>query len=462
MSVIGAIMVPHPPIILPEVGRGEEKKIAASDSAYRRAAKLAAELKPETVVLSSPHSVMYADWFHISPGKSARGDMGQFRAPQLRFQVRYDEKFTTELTGLAVQEGFPAGTLGERSAALDHGTMIPLYYLDQVYSGYKLVRIGLSGLSLKEHYRLGQMVAQTAGKLDRRVLFIGSGDLSHKLLAEGPYGFAPEGPAYDKRIMDVMGRAAFDELLDFDETFCDKAAECGHRSFCMMAGALDGKALETEKLSHEGTFGVGYGICTYRVTGDDPERQLLKKWEDRRGRRLDEQRRNEDAWVRLARAEVEAWVRERRKIEPPADLPAEMLSSKAGVFVSLHKDGRLRGCIGTIEPARRCVAEEIIENAISASSRDPRFSPVRKDELESLEISVDVLAPPEKIRSKDELDVRRYGVIVTKGRNRGLLLPNLDGVDTVEEQLSIALRKAGLSEREKGYEMERFEVVRHV
>ena len=462
MSVIGAIMVPHPPIILPEVGRGEEKKIAASDSAYRRAAKLAAELKPETVVLSSPHSVMYADWFHISPGRSARGDMGQFRAPQLRFQVSYDEEFIRELTGLAVQEGFPAGTLGERSAALDHGTMIPLYYLDQVYSGYKLVRIGLSGLSLKEHYRLGQMVAQTAGKLDRRVLFIGSGDLSHKLLAEGPYGFAPEGPAYDKRIMDVMGRAAFDELLDFDETFCDKAAECGHRSFCMMAGALDGKALETEKLSHEGTFGVGYGICTYRVTGDDPERQLLKKWEDRRGRRLDEQRRNEDAWVRLARAEVEAWVRERRKIEPPADLPAEMLSSKAGVFVSLHKDGRLRGCIGTIEPARRCVAEEIIENAISASSRDPRFSPVRKDELESLEISVDVLAPPEKIRSKDELDVRRYGVIVTKGRNRGLLLPNLDGVDTVEEQLSIALRKAGLSEREKGYEMERFEVVRHV
>ena len=462
MSVIGAIMVPHPPILLPEVGQGEEKKIAASDSAYRKAALFAAELKPETVVLSSPHSVMYADWFHISPGRSARGDMGQFRAPQLRFQVSYDEEFTGELTKLAEKEGFPAGTLGERSAALDHGTMIPLYYLDKYYSDYKLVRIGLSGLSLKEHYRLGQMIARTSEKLGRRVLFIGSGDLSHKLLAEGPYGFVPEGPAYDERIMDVMGQAAFDELLDFDEAFCDKAAECGHRSFCMMAGALDGKALETEKLSHEVTFGVGYGICTYRVTGDDPERQMLKKWEERRGRLLDERRRNEDPWVRLARAEVEAWIRERRRIEPPADLPAEMLSAKAGVFVSLHKDGRLRGCIGTIEPSRCCVAEEIIENAISASSRDPRFSPVREDELDSLEISVDVLAPPEKISSKDELDVKRYGVIVTNGRNWGLLLPNLDGVETVDEQVSIALRKAGLSEREKGYEMERFEVVRHV
>ena len=462
MSVVGAIMVPHPPIILPEVGRGEEKKIAASDSAYRKAAALAAELKPETIIVCSPHSVMYSDYFHISPGESARGDMGQFRAPQLRFLVRYDSAFTAELSELAEKAGFPAGTLGERSAALDHGTMIPLYYIDQLYTGFRLVRIGLSGLPLTDHYRLGQLIGQTAEKLGRRVLFVGSGDLSHKLLADGPYGFAPEGPAYDERIMDVMGRAAFDELFDFDESFCDRAAECGHRSFCMMAGALDGKRLETEKLSHEGTFGVGYGICTYRVTGDDPERRLLEKWRERRRQALDAQRQREDPWVKLARAEVEAWVREGRRIEPPGDLPAEMLSEQAGVFVSLHKEGQLRGCIGTIQATRRCVAEEIIENAISASTKDPRFSPVREDELDALEISVDVLARPEKIRSKDELDVKRYGVIVTKGWKRGLLLPNLDGVDSVDEQVSIALRKAGLSEREKDYELERFEVVRHV
>ena len=462
MSVIAAIMVPHPPILLPEVGRGEEKKIAASDRAYRKAAALAAELRPDAIVLSSPHAAMYADYFHISPGKSARGDMGQFRAPQLRFQVRYDEAFTIELERLAEREGFPAGTLGERRAELDHGTMIPLYYVNQYYTDYKLVRIGLSGLPLADHYRLGQMIQQTAERLDRRVLFIGSGDLSHKLLAEGPYGFKEEGPAYDERIMDVMGRAAFDELLDFDETFCDKAAECGHRSFCILAGALDGKVLETERLSHEGTFGVGYGICTYRVTGDDPERQLLRKWEKRRRQALEARRQKEDPWVRLARAEIEAWVGGRRRIELPDDLPDEMRKARAGVFVSLHKEGRLRGCIGTIGPTQYSVAEEIIANAISASSRDPRFSPVRKDELDALEISVDVLAPAEKISSKDELDVKRYGVIVSKGRKRGLLLPNLDGVDTVDEQVSIALRKAGLSEREKDYELERFEVVRHV
>ena len=462
MSVVGAIMVPHPPIILPEIGRGEEKKIAASDAAYRRAAAFAAALRPDTVVLSSPHAVMYADWFHVSPGDGAQGDLRQFRAPQLRFRVRYDVSFTTALSELAEQEGFPAGTLGERDPALDHGTMIPLSYLDRVYSEYRLVRIGLSGLPLSDHYRLGQLIAKTAEQLGRRVLFIGSGDLSHKLLAEGPYGFAPEGPEYDARVMDVMGRAAFDELLDFDESFCEKAAECGHRSFCILAGALDGKRLETQTLSHEGTFGVGYGVCTYRVTGEDPDRRLLERWRERRRQLLEAQRQREDPWVRLARAEVEAWVRDRRRIEPPADLPEALYAQRAGVFVSLHKDGRLRGCIGTIQPTQSCVAEEILRNAVSAASQDPRFSPVRADELDALEISVDVLASPEPIRSKDELDVRRYGVIVSKGRKRGLLLPNLDGVDSVEQQISIALRKAGLSERETDYTLERFEVVRHV
>ena len=259
-----------------------------------------------------------------------------------------------------------------------------------------------------------------------------------------------------------MGRAAFDELLDFDEVFCDKAAECGHRSFCILAGALDGSALETEQLSHEGPFGVGYGVCSYRVLGEDPGRHMLARWEARRREALAARRAKEDPWVRLARAVIEAWVGEHRRLELPAELPEEMLTRRAGVFVSLHKEGRLRGCIGTIGPVRGNIAEEIRENAVSAATRDPRFSPVRQEELAALEISVDVLGEPEKIRSRDQLDVKRYGVIVSKGLRRGLLLPNLEGVDTVDEQLSIALQKAGLSPRERDFEMERFEVVRHV
>ena len=461
MSVVGAIVVPHPPILLPEVGRGEEKKISATDAAYRKAAALVKELDPETIVLLSPHSVMYADYFHISPGRAAKGDMRQFHAPQVKIRAEYDSDFSEALAKAASAEGFPAGTLGERNAELDHGTLIPLYYVNQFLTDYRLVRIGLSGLPLTDHYHLGQLIRQTAEKLDRRTVIIGSGDLSHKLKADGPYGLAKEGPEYDERIMDVLSRAAFDELLDFDESFCDRAAECGHRSFCILAGALDGLSVEAERLSHEGTFGIGYGVCTYRVTGQDPSRHCLDRWRERQRKSLEEKQRNEDAYVRLARAAVNSWVEWRKRPELPEDLPAEMLSGRAGVFVSLHKDGMLRGCIGTIQAVKRNIAEEIVENGISAATKDPRFSPVRPEELEALEISVDVLGKPEKIRSKEELDVKRYGVIVTKGFRRGLLLPNLDGVDTVEQQLSIALRKAGLSEREKDFEMERFEVVRH-
>ena len=220
--------------------------------------------------------------------------------------------------------------------------------------------------------------------------------------------------------------------------------------------------LETERLSHEDTFGVGYGICTYKVTGEDESRKLLKKWEERRKRILLEKREKEDAYVRLARATIHSWIQNKTREPLPKELPKEMLDQRAGVFVSLHKDDRLRGCIGTIEPVRSCVAEEIQENAISAATRDPRFSPVSVNELEKLEINVDVLTAPEEISSKSELDVKKYGVIVSKGSRRGLLLPDLDGVDTVEEQVSIALRKAGISEKESGIKLERFEVVRHV
>ena len=230
----------------------------------------------------------------------------------------------------------------------------------------------------------------------------------------------------------------------------------------MLAGALDGKRLETKRLSHEDTFGVGYGICTWRVLGDDPDRRLLEKWEARQRRALLEKRAKEDAFVRLARAVINTWIRERKRFPLPEDLPPEMTLMRAGAFVSLHREGRLRGCIGTILPVRSCIAEEIADNAISAATRDPRFSPVRPEELDSLEISVDILSQPEDIRSKAELDVKRYGVIVSKGARRGLLLPNLEGVDTVDEQVSIAMRKAGISEREKGIELQRFEVVRHV
>ena len=474
MTIAAAYMVPHPPMIVPAIGRGSERQVAATTRAYEQVAAEIAELKPDTIIISSPHSVMYMDYFHISPGEKAKGSFRDFGAPETRFAETYDGELRDAICRLADANVFPAGILGERDKMLDHGTMVPLYFIRkryqqlwdadpdgrEKYPDFKILRLGLSGLPLTDHYAFGQLIAKAVNQTGRRAVYVGSGDLSHKLQHYGPYGFAPEGPKYDERIMDVCSRAAFGELFDFSESFCDKAAECGHRSFVIMAGTLDGQSVKASQLSHEDVTGVGYGICTFYPQGEDAERHFLEAYLAKAEETLRTQREGEDEYVRLARASLESYILHRKKLKMPEGLPEEMTAKRAGAFVSIHKNGSLRGCIGTTGPVQSCVAEEIISNAISASTKDPRFNPITPEELPLLDISVDVLGEPEHIDSKDQLDVKRYGVIVSKGFRRGLLLPDLDGVDTVEQQISIAKQKAGIRENED-VELQRFEVIRH-
>ena len=164
--------------------------------------------------------------------------------------------------------------------------------------------------------------------------------------------------------------------------------------------------------------------------------------------------------AKLARATIEEYVRRHRMIDVPSDTPDELKSTRAGAFVTLHMFGALRGCIGTIEPIRSSLAEEIIDNAVSAATRDPRFLPVEIDELDNLDVSVDVLSPPEPIDGLDQLDPKRYGVIVEHGSRRGLLLPDLEGVDTAEQQVDIARHKASIGKFEP-IKLYRFQVDRH-
>lgn len=164
--------------------------------------------------------------------------------------------------------------------------------------------------------------------------------------------------------------------------------------------------------------------------------------------------------VELAKKAIKEYVCNGRVIEPPEELTAEM-KQRAGVFVSLKKHGQLRGCIGTFMPTTENVAREIIKNAISAATQDPRFPPVSEDELDMIEYSVDILSEPEKVNDLSELDPREYGVIVSKGFRKGLLLPDLEGVDTVQKQLEIAMYKAGIMPDETDVDIYRFRVTRY-
>jgi AmmeMemoRadiSam system protein A len=366
---------------------------------------------------------------------------------------------------VCTREGIEAGTDYERDPRLDHGTMIALHFIEKHYTGFELVRIGLSGFSPAEHYRLGKAVQEAARTLGRRVVYIASGDLSHKLLAEGPYGFVPEGPVFDERITQDFARGDLLDILCMDHALAERATECGLRSFQMMAGALDGTPVDAELLSYEGPYGVGYSVAAFTPAGEegsDTGRALLPQYEAWRAADLAARKAAEDPYVRLARASLEAYVRDGRRISPPVDLPRELLTTRAGCFVSLKVDGQLRGCIGTIEATQRNLAQEICANAISAGTRDPRFSAVQKDELDDLVYDVDVLTAPE-LTTEAGLDPSRYGVIVScRDGRRGLLLPDLDGVDSVAEQVRIAAQKGHIDLDFDAYQLERFEVVRHL
>ncbi len=260
-------MVAHPPIAVPEIGRGEERKIKNTLDSFDKVASDIGEVKPDVIIISSPHAAMYRNFFHISPGGGAAGDFGQFNAGNVRIGAEYDEELARGILAEAKRRGFPAGMDAGAGEELDHGTMVPLYFIRKRYQNFKLVRIGLSGLSLKKHWEFGKIIRGAVDASKKKCVFVASGDLSHCQKADGPYGFRPAGPEYDSRIMDVMGDGEFEKLVEFDEGFLDESMECGHRSFTIMGGAFEGMEAECRRLSHEAVFGVGYGFCIYRLKG---------------------------------------------------------------------------------------------------------------------------------------------------------------------------------------------------
>lgn len=451
MGIVAAYAVPHPPLIVPAVGKGEERGISSTVAAYEEVARRIAAHRPDTVVVTSPHAPLYRDAFFVSAASELPGSMLAFGAPEERLAASMDVELARAIRDEAAGRGLPVAFGGRGDEQLDHGTYVPLSFIRDLLDDVRIVRVGLSWLPYAAHRELGGAIASAVAALGRRAVFVASGDLSHKLKEDGPYGFAPEGPEFDREIARIFESGDLDALFAFDEGFCERAAECGLRSFQIMAGSLEGLPVSSELLSCEGPFGVGYGVGAFEVApsggGLHAEPSIFVD--------------GVDPYVALARASVERYVREGSPLAVPADAPEELARRRAGVFVSLHIGDRLRGCIGTIGPAYGSIAEEIVNNGIAAATDDPRFSPVTPAELELLSYSVDVLAPAEPIESEAELDPARYGVIVTKGWRRGLLLPALDGIDTAAYQVEIAKRKAGIDPCDADVELERFEVVRH-
>jgi AmmeMemoRadiSam system protein A len=244
-------------------------------------------------------------------------------------------------------------------------------------------------------------------------------------------------------------------ILSLPHYFLENAGECGYRSLVIMLGALDGTSYNTNIFSYEGPFGVGYLTAGFQPIEEAPS--IFTELKQKQDEAVKKRRNQESLPVQLARTTLEKYIETGQAPAISGEFQT-LQEQKAAAFVSLKKNGQLRGCIGTILPYHDNLAEEIVNNAVSAGTRDPRFAPVSSQELAQLVYSVDVLGQPEPC-TREELDPQKYGVIVSHGRKRGVLLPDLEGVDTVEQQLEIALQKADIPRGQK-YEIERFEVTR--
>ncbi len=459
---LGYYLMPHPPIIIPEIGKGDEKALQNTIDACRAVGMEISNLAPETIVIITPHGPVFSDAIALSHDAFISGSLQQFRAPNVLMDLEIDLELTDKIMELSDKEKIQ--TVGitkqmlkpyNRKYELDHGSIVPLYYVNQYYKKYKIVHITYGMLSFTELYQFGQLIKNAINQLNRKTVVIASGDLSHRLSNEGPYSYSPKGKVFDEKVLSYLENGEVLDIFNMDLKDIDEASECGYRSILILLGIM-GK-FNGIRLSYEGPFGVGYGVMRFEKTGS---LNIMKKLKENEKKRLEKKLKHSDFYVKLARESLKYYFKHGKMMEVPKNLPEELINKRAGAFVSLKKHGNLRGCIGTFLPTTPTLAQEIIRNAIDAGFEDPRFSPLEEKELIDIDISVDILSEPEKASVVD-LDPFIYGIIITQGKKRGLLLPNLEGINTVSEQIEVACQKAGINSNSH-FDIERFKVERHI
>lgn len=452
-ACIGVALFPHPPIMLPEIGKDELTKMDSTVKAVTAAAEKLMEQHPDTIVLMTPHNYVFQDGAGIIMEPRIYGNLSNFGFPELSMQVNTD----MDLAEAIVRESKDFIKLHMLTKEwcekygydihLDQGALVPLYYLHQAGFTGHVVLLSPCFSNYNDMEMLGSFVERAATICNRRIAVVASGDLSHRLLPGSPNGYTPEGAVFDKTVMKALKEQNDNLLRDMSATLIDHAGMCGLPSVYFLFGILRGMNHPVMPVySYEGPFGVGYGVALY-LNKDSGQSAVTPTST------------TPDIRVQLARKSILYYLDNHFFLAIPDELPEELFD-KAGVFVSLKKHGALRGCIGTFLPMQLSMASEIIHNAVSAAMRDPRFPAVRKEEMEDIEISVDVLGEPEAIDSPDKLDPKKYGVIVMSHAQTGLLLPDLEGVDTVEQQIDIAKQKAGIPPQVKP-DLYRFTVTRY-
>ncbi|WP_196590446.1 AmmeMemoRadiSam system protein A [Pectinatus frisingensis] len=443
---IGSALLPHPPIMIPEIGGSELGKMSTTVDSVKKIAKKIVNADPQTLVIISPHAPVFKNSVGMSFAEKLSGSMDEFGHHELSLTYEVDFELAEKIAVCCQEKNIPLETINKEFCintrihlGIDKGSFVPLYYLHRAGFKGKIIHLCMGFISYEEMMLFGNTVKNAIELSKKRTFILASGDLSHRLLKGSPNGYSPSGKIFDQNIMSALPKLDSEALLSMEQQLIDSAGECGLRPIFFLLGAMQGIKSTPQFVSYDGPFGVGYGTVLFMCEGI---KDITHSDE-----------------VVLAKNSLIHYLKTGQKLPLPTDISKEM-SAKAGVFVSLKKFGHLRGCIGTILPTQDNIVSEIINNAVYAGTQDPRFSPVTLKEADDIVFSVDILSTPE-LTTKEKLDPQKYGVItVTKSGKKGLLLPMLDGVDTVDEQISVALQKGHIFLHEK-FDIYRFTVMRH-
>ena len=272
MGIVAAGIAPHPPIIIPEVGRGEQKKAARTIDAMQDLARRVAVVQGETIIIITPHGPMFRDAVAILNGAHLQGDFADFRTPDIRLAAENDLELARAISEESSKAGIEAVLLGGegngaaypgREFGLDHGITVPLYYLQKAGAGNRLIAITYAPFSYDELYRFGRAIKAAAERLSRRVVVIASSDLSHRLIRGAPAGYDPKGEEFDNLLISYLESYQVEKILNMDVGLIQAAGECGLRSIAVLLGCLDKEEVEAEIISYEGPFGVGYPVAIF-------------------------------------------------------------------------------------------------------------------------------------------------------------------------------------------------------
>ena len=453
-KIISAALLPHPPVMIPEIGGGSCRQCEKTIQGMEQTARILSAKWPDTVLIISPHGPMFRDGPCFLAEDHLTGNMESFGYPSLSLEGWNDKKLLEligrELTSIhqnyLLMDEQAASQYG-RSCLLDHGFLIPFWYIQKEFQPRYIISMTYGYQDGDSEYEMGQAIRNAIEKSGRRVAVVASGDMSHRLSSVSPYGYDPAGPAFDRKIEHFLSEGDWSSIRYFPESISEAAGECGLRSLQVLAGIIGGHG-QMNIFSHESPFGIGYMTGAVVLS----ERGKSSPTPSVRGRKA------ADPCCLLAKETVTARVT--KQPFQGNDYGADWLHERGACFVTLYKDQKLRGCVGTLFPMENDLIHEIMENASEAALKDPRFPPVTPEELPQITYTVDILSELEEVMGTRKLDPQRYGIVVLCEHRTGLVLPRTHGADTARQQLNLALQKGHIGPDEP-YRILRFRSICH-